>query len=210
MDNNDNREQETVIEQETATGSAAPSPDGGTAVRSDFLMSVFEWLELFVFSFALVLLIFTFVARHSPVLGSSMANTLHENDLLIVSDVLYTPKQGDIVVFQSIDTGFDEPYVKRVIATAGQVVDIDFETWSVTVDGVKLEEDYVNYEGGTMLGSNLEFPYTVPEGKIFVMGDNRNHSKDSRDSRIGAVDTRYILGRVVFRLFPFDKLGTVA
>lgn len=170
---------------------------------------IFDWLEMFVIAFSAVMLLFIFVGRHSPVDGGSMLNTLHEGDVLIVSDLFYTPENGDIVVFQSMDTGFDQPYVKRVIATEGQVVDINFETWTVTVDGKVLPESYVNREGGSMLRGSLEYPFTVPEGKVFCMGDNRNHSKDSRDASIGAVDTRYILGRAIFRVFPFSAIGTL-
>lgn len=170
--------------------------------------SVFEWIEIFVFSFTLVLIVMTFVIRHSPVIGSSMAHTLAENDILLVSGVLYTPEQNDIIVFQSPGVGFDEPLVKRVIAVGGQTVDIDFASWTVTVDGKKLDESYVNFEEGTVMRSfDIAFPLTVPEGYIFVMGDNRNHSLDSRNSMVGLVDERYVIGRVIYRLFPISKIG---
>ena len=171
--------------------------------------SLLDWIEIFVFSLAFVLLLFTFVIRLAVVNGPSMENTLHQGETLVISNLFYQPKQNDIVVFQSPTSTFDEPIVKRVIATENQVVDIDFTTWTVTVDGKTLDEDYVRREIGSMAGSNLKYPYTVPEGMIFVMGDNRNHSTDSRSFEIGPVDTRFILGQVKCRLFPISKFGTV-
>jgi len=181
------------------------TPDSGAAR----VKWIFEVLEMFVFAFAVVLIVMTFVARHSPVKGGSMENTLHENDLLIISDLFYTPKRGDIVVFQTARTGYDEPYVKRIIALPGETLDINFETWEVTVDGKVLDEYYVRKEAGNMLWSNFSFPMVIPEGTVFCMGDNRNHSQDSRNSIVGPVETRFILGRVVYRIFPLDKFGTV-
>ena len=185
---------------------------GGTASKKpqDFAASLYEWLELFAVSFAIVMMIVLLIARHSPVVGSSMINTLHDGDMLIVSDLFYEPKNNDIIVFHSQNTGYDEPYVKRIIATEGQTVDIDFPTWTVTVDGVELDEPYVNYLAGVyMREDDVEFPLTVPEGHIFVMGDNRNFSNDSRGSRIGCVDTRFVFGRVLFRITPISQFGKV-
>jgi signal peptidase I len=183
---------------------------GGGSEKIDLILSIFEWIELFVFSFSLVLLIMTFAVRHSPVIGSSMAHTLEQNDILLVSGVMYKPKQDDIIVFQSPTIGYNEPLVKRIIAVGGQEVNIDFTTWTVTVDGEKLDETYVNFEEGrNMLFYDIQFPLTVPDGYVFVMGDNRNHSLDSRNSMVGMVDDRYIIGRVVFRVYPLNKIGPV-
>ena len=180
--------------------------------RKQFLSEAYDWLEVFVMSVSVVFLMFTFFFRIAMVVGPSMMDTLHEGQALIISKLFYTPKTGDIIVFQIPNSEFGEPIVKRVIATAGQVVDIDFYNWKVYVDGVELDEDYVKRASDSeiMRMSSYTFPYTVPEGNIFVMGDNRNESLDSRDSRIGPVDVRYLLGQVKFRLTPLSKIGPVA
>ena len=148
-----------------------------------------------------VVLVFTFVIRLIGVDGHSMVPTLQDGDrLLVMNSMLYDDyKYGDIVVLRK-ETFMQEPIVKRVIATAGQTVDIDFDEGVVYVDGRALEEDYINER--TYLEEGTEFPLTVPEGSIFVMGDNRNRSSDSRDSRLGTVDTRYVIGKAVFLAFP--------
>ena len=150
---------------------------------------LYEWVQALVCSVLAVVLVFTFVIRMIGVDGHSMVPTLQNGDrLLVLNSLLYHDYQyGDIVVLRK-DTFLEKPIVKRVIATAGQTVDIDFSTGSVYVDGEVLEEPYINER--TYLEEGTEFPLTVPEGSIFVMGDNRNHSSDSRDSRLGTVDTR--------------------
>ncbi len=169
-----------------------------------------EWLELFAYSVAAVLLIFTFICRVAVVSGPSMEKTLHEGQILLVSDLGYEPRRGDVIVFQSNEIYDNEAIVKRVIATEGQTVDIDFDTWTVTVDGVALEEDYVNFiEGVRMRGSDFDFPQQVAPGHIFVMGDNRNHSADSRSAEIGQVDSRSVLGKVLVRIFPLNTFGSI-
>ena len=134
--------------------------------------------------------------------GPSMERTLLNGDyMLLVSNMFYKePKHGDVVVVskQAYDNG--KPIVKRVIATEGQTVDIDFNEGVVYVDGEALEEDYIREPTYTAEGT--EFPLTVPEGSIFVMGDNRNGSSDSRDYRLGTVDTRYVIGKAAFLIFP--------
>ena len=171
---------------------------------------LFEWVELFAYSVGIVIVLFTFFCRIAVVSGPSMESTLFNGEVLLVSDLFYEPTPGDIIVFQS-NTIFDnEAIVKRVIATEGQVVDIDFQNWIVYVDGKAVEEPYVNAEAGRyMNASDYTFPLTVEPGKIFVMGDNRNHSTDSRDKRIGLIDERFVLGRVLFRVLPTDSFGTV-
>ena len=162
---------------------------------------VYEWVQALVCSVLAVVVLFTFVIRMIGVDGHSMVPTLQDKDrLLVLNSMLYDDyKYGDIVVLRK-PTFLAKPIVKRVIATEGQTVDIDFSTGSVYVDGALLKEDYINELTFTEEGT--AFPLTVPEGSIFVMGDNRNHSSDSRDERLGPVDERLIIGEAVFLLFP--------
>ena len=159
-----------------------------------------------VFVLAALILVFTFVVRIIVVSGSSMENTLQNGDSMLVWCLGYEPKQGDVVVLTQRSYQEDS-LVKRVIATEGQRVDIDYETSTVYVDGVALQEDYIkeameipNY------GEGLNH-VTVPEGCIFVMGDNRNDSADSRYPSIGIIDTRSVIGRAVMVVFPFPDFN---
>ena len=168
---------------------------------------LYEWVQALVGSVLLVVLVFTFVVRLIGVDGHSMVPTLQHGDrLLVLNSLWYDDYQyGDIVVLRK-ESFMEEPIVKRVIATGGQTVDIDFDEGVVYVDGVALDEDYIN--DYTYLEEGTEFPLTVPQGSVFVMGDNRNHSSDSRDSRLGTVDNRYVIGKAVFRAFPGAEKGT--
>ena len=180
---------------------------------------LYEWVQALVCSVLAVVVVFTFVIRLIGVDGHSMVPTLQDGDrLLVLNSMLYHDYlAGDIVVLRK-SSFLDEPIVKRVIATEGQVVDIDFVTGSVYVDGILLKEDYINER--TFTEEGMEFPLIVPEGSIFVMGDNRNHSNDSRDSRLGTVDTRYVIGKAVLLAFPgtdiltgkrdFGRIGVLA
>ena len=156
-------------------------------------------VELFAFTLAFVLLLTTFFFRSSAVNGSSMEGTLHHGDQLILYSFMYEPKVGDIVVFEDYSTGYREPLVKRVIATEGQTVEI-YDTHTVIVDGVRLEEEYIFLDGYDT--TNYPIIHTVAEGHIFVMGDHRNGSSDSRIFRDVSVDT--VLGKVILRYYPFD------
>lgn len=171
---------------------------------------LFDWLQCIVFALIACILIFLFLGRTVGVIGGSMENTLHQGERLVISKLFYTPQYGDIVVLRQ-DSFRDEPLVKRVIATEGQTIDIDFEECLVYVDGVALDEPYTKDYGSYMYYDPQDFDgeVTVPEGCVFVMGDNRNGSTDSRTESIGFVDTRKILGRVLLRIGPLDKIGFV-
>ena len=179
----------------------------------------YEWVQALVCSVLTVVVIFTFGVRLIGVDGHSMVPTLQHGDRLLVANPMFYDdfKYGDIVVLTK-ESFLAEPIVKRVIAVGGQTVDIDFDSGSVYVDGKLLKEDYINELTFTTDGT--KFPVTVPEGSIFVMGDNRNHSNDSRDVRLGTVDTRHVIGKAVVLLFPgrdeiteerdFGRIGVIA
>ena len=176
---------------------------GGDAVKVD----LYFWLQALVMALVSLILLFTFVGRVIGVQGSSMVPTLHDKDMLLLQSIGYEPKPGDIVVLTK-ESFMAQPIVKRVIAVGGQTVDIDYAAGTVAVDGVALEEDYINeamYELPPDYATHVE----VPKGSIFVMGDNRNKSSDSRDPRLGTVDVRYVLGRARFVLLPFQDFGVI-
>ena len=181
---------------------------------------LFDALEMFAWSLAILLLIFTFVLRICRVDGASMENTLYDGENLLLYSLFYEPEQDDIIVFHL--TGKEETLekmlVKRVIATGGQTVVVDFKNNTITVDGVLYEDEHAvlknnvdkivdqymyfrpdwNYDATTDT-----MTVTVPEGELFVLGDNRNFSRDSRDESIMFVDERCVLGKVILRVSPF-------
>ncbi len=167
----------------------------------------YEWVQALVCSVLAVVLLFTFVIRLIGVDGHSMVPTLQDGDRLLVlnSYLCGGYETGDVVVLRK-ESFLPTPIVKRVIATEGQVVDIDFSSGIVYVDGVRLHEGYVRE--GTFTPEGTAFPLAVPEGCVFVLGDNRNNSTDSRDARLGTVDARYIIGRAVFLAFPGPDADT--
>ena len=180
------------MEQNTAT-----PPKGGKAVRT-----ILEWTEEIVLAVVLIAVVFTFVCRVVTVTGTSMVPSFHEGDRVLVVNDFNGVEQGDVVVIVNV---LEEPIIKRVIATEGQTVDFDYEAGVVYVDGAALEEDYIRQP--THLEEGLDFPCTVPAGCVFVMGDNRNDSDDSRDPDLGPVDTREIMGQAVFLLYPGMTAG---
>ena len=182
--------------------------------KASFTKGFIEQLELVAVFFAIVLVIFSFVCRSCVVKGDSMMNTLHNEERVIIWDLFYTPKRGDIVVIHESET-LVEPIVKRVIAIPGDTVTVKHYTdgMKVTVtdkNGVKIDsfddEEYIRYVGSLANGHDVD-ELKVPEGKIFVMGDNRLNSTDSR--MLGCLDSRQVLGKVIFRMTPLNKIGIV-
>lgn len=164
------------------------------------LLSIFDLVSVVMSSFVIIAIIFVFMCRLVGVDGQSMTNTLQHGDwLLTVNKTEYV--NGDIVVITQ-DTWFNAPLIKRVIATGGQVIDIDEETDTVTVDGKVLDEPYIREDFINDAGIH-DYPFTVPEGHLFCMGDNRNGSTDSRFAEVGVIDEREILGKAVVRILPF-------
>lgn len=181
-------------------------------------VDAFDWIKTLLFSMILIIFIFTLIFRGVSVDGESMENTLYNGEYLFISDLFYTPKTGDIVVVESprYNNG-TTPLIKRIIATGGQTVRINFNTWEVWVDGELLSEPYIkSAEGVPMISESLVpdsdgiVEIEVEKGFVFVMGDNRNNSLDSRSSAIGQIDSHYVMGRVIFRLTPFNRIGTVS
>ena len=171
--------------------------------------SILLYIHDLIYLLAGIMIVFLLLFRVIVVSGSSMYPTLVDGGyLLLLSNVFYQePDQGDIVVIskESFDNG--KPIVKRVIATEGQTVDIDFVNGIVYVDGIALEEDYINCL--TTVDEGTVFPLTVDEGCIFVLGDNRGVSMDSRDPDIGQIDTREVLGKAIILMFPGTHDGYV-
>ncbi len=161
---------------------------------------LYEWLDSPLYAILLILIIFTFFVRVVGVSGESMMPTFHDGDWLTVSAVSANIEKGDVVIVTQPNERH-EPLIKRVIATGGDVIDIDFATGEVTVNGKILDEPYI--KDLTHRQGDFEGPLTVPEGYLFVMGDNRNKSLDSRFNAIGLIDERYILGVAQVRIFPF-------
>lgn len=185
--------------------------------ENSFKSFIFDWLEVLVHAIIAVVICFSFLFRIATIDGPSMQNTLQDGERVIISNLFYTPQVGDIVVISrnkenSVYTMNESntPIIKRIIATEGQTVDIDFNEGIVYVDGIALDEPYTRTP--TNLKWDIQFPVTVDEGCVFVLGDNRNDSIDSRSSSIGEygmIDTRYILGHAVYRVFPFDRMGKI-
>lgn len=193
-------------DQQTLDSQQEPQEEKTVEKSSDDL---FYWLNALTTALVVLVLVFTFFGRLTRVDGNSMDYTLQNNELLLVWSLGYTPQQGDIVVLnKTTATHLDGvAIVKRVIAVGGQTVDIDYATSTVYVDGEPLNEPYIWEPMVDIYGDRGSTHIEVPEGSIFVMGDNRNGSDDSRDNLIGTIDEDYVLGKAVFSIFPFSKFG---
>lgn len=162
---------------------------------------VFDWIKSIILAIFLVIILLAFFFRIVNVDGPSMNNTLADGDKLFVTSFLYTPQNGDIVII-SHGQHLDEPIVKRVIATEGDKLKIDFDNEKVYVNDKVLNEPYVSSQ---IIPGDAVIPEVIPKGKVFVMGDNRKDSLDSRYNRVGLIDTDDVIGKVQYRLFPFDN-----
>lgn len=179
----------------------------------------YDWVQALVCTVLAMVLLFTFAIRMMRVDGESMRETLQNGDMVAVlnSALCGNVRPGDVVIIEKQSFGDGGPIVKRIIATEGQTVDINFTTGSVFVDGKLLKEDYIREP--TLTGEGVQFPLTVPAGCVFVMGDNRNDSDDSRDPALGTVDARAIIGKVLCVVFPgktvdsdqrnFSRIGSI-
>ena len=192
------------------TTSAAPAEESDDKISLRKSVNwLFDFLEVFSICMACIILTFTFIARLTKVDGHSMDDTLNDGQYLVVSNLFYTPKVGDIVVLQNTSLDYAqlrEPLVKRIIAVGGQTVDIALDgTVTITeADGSShvLEQTFIKNEAYNGAPTHCE----VPEGYVFVMGDNRNGSTDSRDYRVGIVDERCVFGHALFRILPFNEM----
>ncbi len=170
--------------------------------KDKVIINLYDMASVLATAVVTIMLIFTFIFRVVGVEGTSMVPTLQDEDYLIVSAFDKEPSYGQIVIITQPNS-FNQPIVKRIIATENQVVDIDFSTGEVSVDGVVLDEPYIN--NSTINNEGVSFPVTVPENHVFVLGDNRQGSTDSRSEKIGFIHEDYILGVAKYRIFSKNE-----
>ncbi len=184
----------------------------------DIKNELFDWAQALTNAIIFVILLFSFVARVFSVSGPSMQNTLQDGEMLLITRLFYTPDRGDIVMFSKVgvetdyETGTSKPLVKRIVGIAGDVIHVDYDTNTVSVNGEIVPEPFIYAESDPLQvpPKFSDTDFSVPDGHVFVMGDHRNNSRDSRDPTIGVVDTKSILGHVILRLFPFSSFGHVS
>ena len=177
------------------------------AKTANWKREVWDWAKSLLWAVLIVAVVFGFIIKPVEVKGFSMEPTLNNQDRLIVYKLMYTPKAGDVVILDE-STGLDEALVKRVIATEGQTVSIDDQGY-VKVDGVYIDEPYIAEPIAEDRRGDHEYPVEVPDGCVFVMGDNRNHSTDSRSLQVSFVPIDDVVGKVVFRILPLNKIGVI-
>lgn len=183
-------------------------PDRKRGDRPSGAANCYEWLEAFIVSLIAVTVLFTFFFRIVNVSGPSMQPTLYSGDRVVLSGRFYSPKQGDVVVIART-AKLREPIIKRIVALENQTVDIDFGAGMVYVDGKALDESAYIKNGITKQPSDFRYPLVVPKGCVFVLGDNRAVSDDSRSSDVGMVDEREICGKAEIIVFPFRDFGRI-
>jgi len=172
---------------------------------SSGVKATYEWYNSIIVAVSIVVIMLTFFFRLVNVDGTSMQQTLQDKDRVLVSNLFFTPKSGDVIIISHGEV-YDKPLVKRVIATEGQSLKIDFQEQVVMVDGIVIDEPY-KYTAMSEGGANI--PTVIPKGKIFVMGDHREVSMDSRHKDIGLIDAENVLGKVYYVMFPFDHFKKV-
>lgn len=200
--------EETVSEETVEIMEQQPAPP-----KLNWKKEVFEWAQALLIAVVVAVIIRNFFFTLVLVDGGSMENTLHTGDRLFVNRFGYSPERGDIVVFTPEKIP-DKPFIKRVIAVEGQTVDIDFDRGIVMVDGKILDEPYIKVP--TKRPGDVQFPAVVPDGHFFALGDNRGNSHDSRNSNVGSADNRdgmvrneSLMGKALFRVWPFNKIGSL-
>lgn len=175
-------------------------------MRKLSMKEIYETAESFIIAFVVITLLILFVFRAVSVDGDSMLPNLHDGDRVITTNLLYKAEKGDVVVVDK-NAKYGKPLIKRVIATAGDNIVVDYSTGDVYVNGEKLSEDYIYEKISVQEKSNVNI--TVPEGYVFVMGDNRNNSLDSRDEAIGLINEKNILGKALLQIYPLSDIGVV-
>lgn len=215
-------DKEFGLEEELASAETGEASVKNTKKSRRFAAEIIDWFETVITSISAIIIIFAVFTRLSTVDGSSMLPTLHDTERLLITDFMYTPQRNDIVVlwtdnlYNELTDKWGKAIVKRIVGLPGDTIELDTSTGSVYRNGEKLAHemtDGILYEDGhaindyTAVSWDMDGAVTVPEGYVFVMGDNRNDSVDSRDKRVGLVDMNNIIGKAYLRVAPFDRFG---